>query len=135
MDIETVKHQIIRRQLAVNNWDFKSFLVMVKNILLQYGPPTAYEVFNAPPTKEQWKGTDKKKLFEPTFSQLRREASGKITLRYLNTDAYIPGSLQLVWSTVKESPQDIIGACTNIRFLTGQFNQREVAGRHSATPI
>ena len=83
---DSIECQIIRRQLAMKNNISKSWVATVKDLLLEYGLPSAYELFCNPPSKWRWKITLRLHIIPASFDRLRKEACKKVTLLYLNKD-------------------------------------------------
>lgn len=134
-DTASLEHQIVQRQLSVKDNNSKSWIIVVKDLLLHYNLPSAYELFDTPPTKRQWKTTLNSNISKATFFEFSIQARRKITLQYLNIDICKPGSLHPVWSTVLYSPQDILRACTKVRILTGQYRlQSDVSKQSGGSP-
>ena len=131
-----LERQIIERQLAVKTMESKSWIVTVKELLLEYDLPSAYELFNNPPSKRQWKCTLKDKICCATFNQFKVEARRMASLGHMNIDACKPDALHPVWCTVMDSPHDIVRACTKVRVLTGQYRlQCDIAKQSGGSPV
>ncbi len=126
-DKSTLEWQIIRRQLAVKSKDSNTWINTIKDILLQYNLPSAYELFNNPPSKHQWKKAIRVKVLEETFRRMKIEASRKVSLNYLNLDQCHLGKLHPVWQTVmnshKTSSEDV-PSCVFLLDSTGSRQWR-----------
>ena len=66
-DPDSIECQIIRRQLAMKNNTSKSWVVTVKDLLLEYGLPSAYELLVNPPSKLRWKTNVKTPYYLSVF--------------------------------------------------------------------
>ena len=100
------------------------WVVTVNDLLLEYGLPSAYELFVNPPSKWRQKRMLGHHIIRAYFDRFHKQVCKKVTL-YLNKDMCAQGTLHPVWNTVRESPQDIIRAYAKICLLTGQYRLKD----------
>ena len=89
----TKEYEIIERQPAMKDHKSTSWVVHVKELLTKYDLPSAFVVFQSPPSKPTWKRQVKKSVENFWLTKLKDEASQMATLEYLNTTKYLFGKL------------------------------------------
>jgi hypothetical protein len=135
-DSSTIEHQTIQRQLAVKDRNSHSWIVTVKDLLLQYNLSSAFELINNRPSKRHLKRILYRNITSLTFQHLQEDARKKVSLQYFNADMCALGKLHPVWGTVNQSPQDIIRGCFKVRLLTGQYRlQSSIAKQSTGSPL
>lgn len=131
----TLEKQLAIRQLAVKNRKSKSWFVMAKLLLEKYDLPSIYDVLDEPPEKTAWKNLVSDAINSYWNEELRKDATNKTSLKYLNTENLEIGSPHPVWYTLSVDPREIEMAAVKARLLTGtyllqanraKFNQFEV---------
>ena len=117
----SIELDLAQRQLAVKTDKSKSWFIHIKQLLLKYDLPSAYELLDAPPGKMEWKTrvSNAVKLFWD--QENRKEASAKSSLKYLNIDALGIGAVHPVWSTLSANTRDVEMAAVKARLLTGTY--------------
>ena len=95
-DQSSIESDITERQLAVRSISDKSWFSSVRIILNTYDLPSAYELLENPPTKEQWKKSFKTKIHEAVEQQWHDDIKSKSSLRYLNPGAVKIGKVHQV---------------------------------------
>ena len=81
----------------MKNMDPNSRVILVRELLYKYQLPSAFQLADNPPSKAGGKLRDKRAISQHWFSKLKKEASDKSTLKYLNTEACQPGKVHLMW--------------------------------------
>ena len=82
-DQSSIENDIAVRQLAVRSITEKSWFSSVRIILNTHDLPSAYELLEKPPSKEQWKNSVKTKIHEAKEQQWHDDIKSKLSLRYL----------------------------------------------------
>jgi len=132
----TVEYQVIVRQLSVKDPSSHSWTTIVKSLLALYDLPSSYQLLHNPPPKLQWKKTLRRNIIARSIELLKRDASQKFSLRYLNLRACRSGHLHHVYGSANDSPRDILRACTKVRFLLGQYRlQADIAKQSGGSPL
>ena len=80
---DSIEHQIIRRQLAVKDEDSKSFTITIRKILQKYDLPSAYDLLENTPGKDQWKAMVKKATNDSYRKEISEEIKNKTSLKHL----------------------------------------------------
>ena len=68
--------------------------------------PTAYELIDSPPTKEQWKKEVKSKIHAHVQQQWKEDIASKSSLKYLNPEYVKVGKVHPVFATVRNNTYD-----------------------------
>ena len=120
-DQSSIENDIAVRQLAVRSISEKSWFSSVRIILNTYDLPSAYELLENPPTKEQWKKSVKTKIHEAVEQQWHDDIKSKSSLRYLNPGAVKIGKVHQVYASVRNNTYDVRRAEVKVRLLTGTY--------------
>ena len=120
-DQSCIENDLAKRQLAVRDPSDKSWFSSVRNILNTYWLPTAYEIFEHPPSSEEWKKQVKCQLHTHVEKQWRDDIISKSTLKYLNPEAVKVGKIHPVFATVRNNSYDVNRAKVKARLLTGTY--------------
>ena len=120
-DQSSIENDIAVRQLAVRSISEKSWFSSVRIILNTYDLPSAYELLENPPTKEQWKKSVKTKIHEAVDQQWHDDIKSKSSLRYLNPGAVKIGKVHQVYASVRKNTYDVRRAEVKVRLLTGTY--------------
>ena len=99
----------------------KSWVNYVKRILKVFGLPSAYELLENVPSKENWKQMFKSKMNSHVHSLWKEDISTKTSLKYLNTDLLTVRKSHPVWNSVRCNIQDIRRAQIKCKILTGAY--------------
>ena len=83
----SLEYEIIGRQLALKDQNSNSWTITVRKTLEKYNLPSAFTLFKNPKKKSQWKTIVKNAVVAYWDETLKKEASTKSTLKYLNTQA------------------------------------------------
>ena len=100
----------------------KSWFPSVRMVLNAYSLPSAYELLNNPPSKEQWKKkTVENKVHHTIEQQWRDDIETKSSLKYLNPNAVRVGKVHQVYAFVRNNVHDVRRAEVKARLLTGTY--------------
>ena len=88
-------YNLIRRQLAIKDSTSSSWAASVRRILYKYSLPTAYCLFDQPPSKYIWKKMVTTAVNNYWTEELRTTAKDLSTLRYLDLDQTKLGKLHI----------------------------------------
>ena len=129
----TKEYEIIERQLAMKDHKSNSWVVHVKELLTKYNLPSAFVVFQSPPSKSTWKRQAKKPVKNFWLTKLKDEASQMATLEYLNTTKCLFGKLYPIWHYTPYNRIDILQACTLVKFKVGRYHLQEDLSKFRGT--
>lgn len=133
---ESLEYQLIRRQLAVKEGDSYSWVVRVRRLLQKYSLPSAFELWENPPSKENWKRALMDAFNAFFHEKWTAEAKQKSSLRYLHISERPFDGKHPVWASACTDAREIKKACVKVRLMTGsytlqanrhRFNQNEVS--------
>ena len=137
-DRDSIEHELAIRQLAVRSITEKSWFSSVRLVLNAYDLPSAYELIENPPSKEQWKKTVKSKVHQAIENQWRTDIESKSSLKYLNPEAVKIGKVHQMYATVRNNIQDVRRAEIKARLLTGTYtlqSNRAKFNQYNVSPI
>ena len=120
-DQSCIENDLAKRQLAVRDPSDKSWFSSVRNILNTYWLPTAYELMEHPPSREQWKKQVKCQLHSYVEQQWREDMTSKSTLKYLNPESVKVGKIHPVFAIVRHNTYDVKRAEVKAKLLTGTY--------------
>ena len=83
-DRQCIEYEIAIRQLAVKDFSDSSWFSNVRNVLDLHPHPSAYELIENRPSKQQWKQMITSNVYQTTESHWRQET--KSPLKYLNLE-------------------------------------------------
>ena len=116
----------------------KSWFSSVRLVLNAYDLPSAYELIENPPPKEQWKKTVKLKVHQAVENQWRTDIESKSSLQYLNPEAVKIGKVHQMYAAVRNNIQDVRRAEIKARLLTGTYtlqSNRAKFNQYNVSPI
>ena len=122
----SIELDLAQRQLGVKTEKSKSWFIHIKQLLLKYDLPSAYEllqVLDAPPGKMDWKTRVSDAVNFYWDQETRKEASTKPSLKYLNIiiNALEIGTVHPVWRTLSANTRKVEMAAVKARLLTGTY--------------
>ena len=120
-DKQSPEYEIANRQLAVKNFNSKSWFMKTRKIMNKYDLPSAFDIIKCCPTKIQWKQMVDRAIKKYWNEKIRKEAEYKPSLQYLNTEDFQIGSVHQVWSTISTNPRDVKHAIIKAKILTGTY--------------
>ena len=132
---DSIEHQIIRRQLAVKDEDSKSFTMTIRKILQKYDLPSAYDLLENTPGKDQWKAMVKKATNDSYRKEIGEEIKNKTSLKHLALQENPLDEPHPIYKHTGSDPYEIEKAAIKVRLLTGtytlqankhKYNQHEV---------
>ena len=132
---DSIEHQIIRRQLAVKDEDSKSFTITIRKILQKYDLPSAYDLLENTPGKDQWKAMVKKATNDSYRKEISEEIKNKTSLKHLALQENPLDEPHPIYKHTGSDPYEIERAAIKVRLLTGtytlqankhKYNQHEV---------
>ena len=124
----SVEQAIVERQMAMKTLDSHSWTALVRKLLHFYNLPNAFILARNPPNKEAWKRKVNNAVHRKCYLTLREEAAEKKTLKYLNTDACVPGEVHPVWKCGTD-PHQVTMATIKALLLVQRY---PLHGTHSA---
>ena len=127
------EREILGRQLAMKNPESASWIIHIKNLLAKYDLPSAYDIYDQPVSKYQWKKIVKTKVTEYWYNKICNDAEDKTTLKYLNTKICYFGRLHPLWSRTPYTKIDIPKACVKARMLTSRYHTQEDLNKYRRT--
>ena len=116
----TLKGTLAQKQLAVKTEKSKSWFIHIKQLLLKYDLPSAYELLDAPPGKMDWK-TRVSDAVNFYWNQETRKASTKTSQKYLNIDALEIGTVHPVWRILSSNTREVEMVAVKAKLLTGTY--------------
>jgi hypothetical protein len=128
---DSLERAIIGRQLAMKDLASSSWVVYVRKLLHEYNLPSAYTLFNDPPTKSMWKATVKKGIRTYYNRKLKDGAFIQSSLKYLNTAVCQVGKPHPLWSSVHTNKLDILRGAVKAKLLTGSYMLQARISKHS----
>ncbi|MES9879590.1 MAG: reverse transcriptase family protein [Sedimenticola sp.] len=132
----TLEYQVIRRQLAVKGEGSHSWTIEVRRLLSKYGLPSAYDLWEDPPSKEKWKKMLGDAFNSHFYKLWTMDVAQKSSLRYLHISERPLDSQHPIWASASSDTREIRKASIKVRLLTGtytlqsnrsRFNQFEVS--------
>ena len=84
----------------------KSWFNYIKNRLDLYCLPYVFELFNAPPSKSEWKDLLNKSVNSVIEEKWRNVIEQKSSLKYVNPEVIKVSKCHPIWSTVRNSVND-----------------------------
>ena len=132
---ESIEKQVARRQLAVKGDKSNSWFIAIKDILLKYDLPMPWLLLDTQPTKFRWKNQIKRKINHYWSEVMKSRAFLYSSLKYLNYEAYRPGTRPLVIQD-PNGVKDVPRIHTKIKMITGtyilqvnraSFNQNQIS--------
>ena len=129
----TKEKELILRQLALKDRNSASWTQKVRDLLLKYNLPSAYDIIVRTPTKEQWKTQVKRATDSYWKEKIQNEAATKSTLSHLNTDSFQPGKIHHIWDTVPSSNHEINKTQVKTRILVGRYTLATAEAKYKGT--
>ena len=118
---DTMEYDITMRQLVMKKECEKSWFNYIKNLLDLYCLPSVFELFNAPPSKSEWKDLLNKSVNSVIEKKWRNEIEQKSSLKYVNPEVIKVSKCHPIWSTVRNSVNDSRRAQLKCKLLTGTY--------------
>ena len=131
----SLEYEIACRQLAVKNFKSKSWFMYCRSLTNKYDLPSIYDLMRDPPTYSNWKHKVTEAVNNYWSTDMRTDAAGKSSLRFLNSSSFTIGQVHPLWKTLSSNPREVVKAAIKARVLTGtyvlqanraKFNQFEV---------
>jgi hypothetical protein len=126
-DPDSVEHLVITRQLAMKDYESRSWTVYVRNLLRKYNLPSAYDLLLDPPHKAAWKRTLDEALNSYWYEKWTEQKTSKSSLRFLHIPTRPLQDAHPVWRHLK-NPREVTEAIVKARVLTGTYTLQ--ANRH-----
>ncbi|KAK3088117.1 hypothetical protein FSP39_014918 [Pinctada imbricata] len=125
---DNIEFKVISRQLAVKDEDSTSFTVTVRKTFQKYNLPSAYELINNTPSKEQWKAMVKEATNKYYKNNITEELKRKSTLKHLSVQENPLDEPHAIYKYVGSNPHEAEKAAIKPRLLTGTYTLQ--ANRH-----
>jgi hypothetical protein len=114
-------HEIIIRQISVNNDNKNSFFTNIKDVLYMHEVPTISELQHKLPTKLVWKQEIKKQIHNHWTKRLIDEAGTKSSLKFLDINNLKIGKTHNIWNLEEKSRLSVKKSVIKARIITGTF--------------
>jgi len=133
----TTEYAIAKRQLALKDENSHSWFANVRQILLKYDLPSAFDLLQNPPNKTEWKRIISEAVNQYWASKWSEEKASKPSMRYLTIPEKPLNNPHQLWSSINTNPRQVKEAMVKVRMLTGtytlqanraKFNQHTVQG-------
>ena len=115
-----MEQRLARWQLSVKSLNSNSWFVCIKKLLIKYNLPQATELLDNPPSKYRWKTLVKKQIDEYWLDQMRHKAKLYSSLRFLHSEAYVPGRTHPLIQEVV-GVRDVARIQNKLRLVTGTY--------------
>ena len=119
--VNSIEWQVIERQLAMKQIDSRSWVSMSRKLLAIYSLPSAYDIFENPPTKGFWRKTVSFALNRHWEEAIESRTSCYSSLRFLCTSRFRIGELHVAADSVGTSITDVRRAHIKYKLLTGIY--------------
>ena len=117
----SIENDLALRQIVMKDENDKSWFMYVRKILGLYNLPSIFELFNNPPSKNEWKRRMNNAVNNTIEANWDMDIKNKTSLKYINKDSLKVGKCHHVWSTVRNSIYDSRRAQLKCRLLTGTY--------------
>ena len=98
----------------------KSWFIKVKELLMNYGLPSPYELLSSPPTKAAWKNLTTTTAIDTYWqTKWQDDHAEKSSLKHLNINACKIGTPHHLWST--PDCREVEKAAIKARLITGTY--------------
>ena len=132
---ETLEKRLARCQIAVKTSKSASWFTEIKKLLWFYDLPDTNSLLECPVPRISWKRQIFTKISDYWSNQIIGTAKLYSTLKYLNSDIYIPGKIHPLLSLHTDSTRDASRGRLKLKLVSGSytlqanraaFNQNEV---------
>lgn len=120
LPVDSVEQRLARRQLSVKNPNSNSWFICIKRLLIKYDLPQATDLLDNPPSKYRWKKLVKRQTDGYWLDHMRHKAKLYSSLRFLHSEAYIPGRTHPLIRDVT-GVRDVARTHTKLRLVTGTY--------------
>ena len=117
----SMENDLALRQIVMKDENDKSWFMYVRKIIGLYNLPSIFELFNNPPSKNEWKKIMNNAVNSTIEANWDMDIKNKTSLKYINKDSLKVGKCHHVWSTVRNSIYDSRRAQLKCRLLTGTY--------------
>ena len=117
----SIENDLALRQIVMKDENDKSWFMYVRKILGLYNLPSIFELFNNPPSKNEWKRIMNNAVNSTIEANWDMDIKNKTSLKYINKDSLKVGKCHHVWSKVRNSIYDSRRAQLKCRLLTGTY--------------
>ena len=117
----SIENDLALRQIVMKDENDTSWFMYVRKILGLYNLPSIFELFNNPPSKNEWKRIMNNAVNNTIEANWDMDSKNKTSLKYINKDSLKVGKCHHVWSTVRNSIYDSRRAQLKCRLLTGTY--------------
>jgi hypothetical protein len=134
-DSNSIECKIAERQVLMKTNADTSWFSTVRRLLAQYDLPSALDVIDARPRKQEWSKSVKHNINQYWETSIKAQAQLCPSLKHINVDSYQPESCHPIIESVSSLPSDVHRAAAHLRLATGtfllqtkraQFNQYQV---------
>ena len=116
-----LEHEIAERQIAMKDFEDKSWFNLIRQILDKYGLPSIFYLFEQRFFKVEWKKILSSAVHGHIEAMWRAEVNEKPSLKCVNPDSLKVGSVHPVWATVRNSITDNRRAQLKCKLLSGTY--------------
>ena len=117
----SLEREIVERQLATKDLHSHSWVATIRQLLAKYELPSAYEILEYPPPKEEWKKMIKEAVYTFWESKLKAEAMQKSTLFYLHIPKCTLKKEHSIYNVQTTDPLQIIMAAIKAKILLQRY--------------
>ena len=135
---KSIEFEIAQRQMAVKTLSDSSFFSRARRLLLLYGLPNAYHLWENRPSKTEWKKMLNQTINGTVESKWKLDLQEKSSLKYINPESVSVGKPHYIYSTVRSNMHDIRRSEIKAKILTGTYtlqSNRSVFNQYSINPI
>ena len=117
----SLERDILERQLAIKDLNTHSWIATVRVTLDKYQLPSAYNIFNYPRPKEEWKRVTKSAVYSHWEKRLKEEAATKSSLQYLHLPSCSIGTPHPVYQHLPTDPLQVVMASVKTKLMTSRY--------------
>ncbi|WAR07892.1 hypothetical protein MAR_017850, partial [Mya arenaria] len=115
------EYEIARRQLAIKQADSHSWFMNIRRILSKYNLPSAYDLLDRPPTRDEWKEKINLAVNNYWAEQWEEDKQSKSSLKFYSIQKDPISNPHQLWSSIETNPRQVKEAVVKARVLTGTY--------------
>ena len=116
----SIGKQVIQRQLAIKDAGSNSWTVQIRNILTKYSLPSAFQLFDNPPSNREWKTAVKESVRDYWLCHLQEKAATMSTLQLLDPQNCDLENLHSTW-VIDANPMEVHMATVKAKLLVQRY--------------
>ena len=130
---DSKERDILTRQLCVKDKKSNSWVVQITNLLYKYDLPSPFDILQNPVNSKEWKMIVKTKLNTIWKEQLIRDASHKISLKYINIDIMLNKKFHHIWKCTPTNLFEVNKACIKLKLSVGKYHLQSHFNKFTST--